>query len=955
MEHAKLPLEMPETKKDEGPVTCLGMTFENDQERREYFTEILRQKLPELKKIEGYPIGEDEDILALSDPPYYTACPNPFIKDFIKEWEEDKRKLYDDTGGEYHKEPFVSDVTEGKNDPYYNVHTYHTKVPPKAILRYLLHYTRPGDIVLDSMAGTGMTGIGAYYAGQRDIISSLGLKLDAEEVIYKKDAENQWIPFSRLGARRVILNDLSSMATFIAHNYMEPRDGAVVYQEANKVIKEIEDDFDWVYWTLHNPPLTVRKGIVQDVKKATTLDELKEALRSVNSAYIGKINYVVWSDVFICPECSGEVIYWEQAIDREAGETKSRFECPRCKTHLVKRNLERAWTYNHDKYVRKLIKQAKQIPVLINYTFNNERFEKAPDVFDHAMLNALDTCYRGQSVPCNPLPDGYNTRQPIESHGFSHVHHFYFGRTLLVAEQAWKRMPQKAKWFVTSFLARNATKTNRFVVNKHNPRGRINGPLTGTLYVPSLIVEQSVFNLLKDKISSIGIDQRVAVVQTASATQLCIPDQSIDYIFIDPPFGANIMYSEMNFIWESWLKVFTNSGPEAIQNPIQEKTLDSYRKLMVQCFEEAYRVLKPGRWMTVEFSNTQASVWNAIQTALQEAGFVVASVSALDKKHGGIKSMSNPTSVKQDLVISVYKPSGTYPLDEVSRKGSEGIIWDFVDEYLGKMEVFRELGGKSSFIPERDPKIIFDKAVSFFVVRGWTIPMSASEFQEGLANRYCVRDGMIFLQQQVNEYDKKRLLAKEFVQTTLFVSDENSAIEWLRQQLMQKPQTRQDLHPNFMKELQHISKHELIPELDVLLEQNFLMYDGTGPVPSQIHAYLSTDFKDLRNLEKEDPKLQAKAKNRWYVPDPNKQADLEKLRERSLLREFNGYIEELGKSKKKLRQFRTEAIRAGFKTAWGNQDYQTIVDVGQRLPEKVLQEDSTMLMYYDNAQVRLGM
>ena len=98
MKHAKLPLEMPETKKDEGPVTCLGMTFENDQERREYFTEILRQKLPELKKIEGYPIGEDEDILALSDPPYYTACPNPFINDFIKEWEREewRNRLWND-------------------------------------------------------------------------------------------------------------------------------------------------------------------------------------------------------------------------------------------------------------------------------------------------------------------------------------------------------------------------------------------------------------------------------------------------------------------------------------------------------------------------------------------------------------------------------------------------------------------------------------------------------------------------------------------------------------------------------------------------------------------------------------------------------------------------------------------------------------------------------------------
>ncbi len=71
-----------------GPVECLGMTFQNDEERREYFLEKLREKLkdPEFRKIEGFPIGSDEDILALSDPPYYTACPNPFIADFIKHY-----------------------------------------------------------------------------------------------------------------------------------------------------------------------------------------------------------------------------------------------------------------------------------------------------------------------------------------------------------------------------------------------------------------------------------------------------------------------------------------------------------------------------------------------------------------------------------------------------------------------------------------------------------------------------------------------------------------------------------------------------------------------------------------------------------------------------------------------------------------------------------------------------
>ena len=214
---------------------------------------------------------------------------------------------------------------------------------------------------------------------------------------------------------------------------------------------------------------------------------------------------------------------------------------------------------------------------------------------------------------------------------------------------------------------------------------------------------------------------------------------------------------------------------------------------------------------------------------------------------------------------------------------------------------------------------------------------------------------MVFLETQVAEYDKKRILAQEFMEMSLFVSDENTAIDWLRKQLLKKPQTRQDLHPDYMKEIQYISKYEKLPELDLLLEQNFLQYDGTGPVPSQIHAYLSTDFKDLRELDKEDPALRKKAKDRWYVPDPNKQADLEKLREKSLLREFGVYVDEINRSKKKLKQFRLEAIRAGFKKAWGEKDYKTIVDIGSKIPETVLQEDDKLLMYYDNAQIRLDM
>ena len=100
---------------DNGPVVCLGMTFNNDEERREYFRNELRKKLPELKQIEGFPIGDDEDIIALSDPPYYTACPNPWINDFIEEWEREKTEKYErDDNEEYHREPFAADVSEGK-------------------------------------------------------------------------------------------------------------------------------------------------------------------------------------------------------------------------------------------------------------------------------------------------------------------------------------------------------------------------------------------------------------------------------------------------------------------------------------------------------------------------------------------------------------------------------------------------------------------------------------------------------------------------------------------------------------------------------------------------------------------------------------------------------------------------------------------------------------------------
>jgi len=209
---------------------------------------------------------------------------------------------------------------------------------------------------------------------------------------------------------------------------------------------------------------------------------------------------------------------------------------------------------------------------------------------------------------------------------------------------------------------------------------------------------------------------------------------------------------------------------------------------------------------------------------------------------------------------------------------------------------------------------------------------------------------MFFLPNQIVEYEKARMKVAEAPQMEMFVSDERSAIDWLTDHLKNRPSTYQEIGPVFMEQLgAGWRKHEKRPELIQLLEDNFLQFDGLSEVPSQIHSYLSTNHKDLRGLEKNSPALVAKAKDRWYVPDPNKAQDLEKKREKALLKEFDAYKSFTGR---KIKESRLEVLRAGFRAAWAVKDYQTIIGIANKLPEETLQEDEKLLTLYDLALTR---
>ena len=920
---------------NDGPVKCLGLEFENDDARRAHFTEELRKKLqdPEFRKIEGFPIGEDEDILKLSDPPYYTACPNPWIADFIEEWKNQKPEKPADY--HYHREPFAADVSEGRSGLFYDAHSYHTKVPHKAIMRYILHYTEPGDIVFDGFCGTGMTGVAAQMCGDREAVKSLGYQVKSDGTILREETneegKKEWQPFSKVGERRAILNDLSPAATFIAYNYNTPIDIVVFEREARRILDEVQNECGWMYETLHT-----------------------------NGKTKGKINYIIWSDVFICPECAGNVVFWEAAFDKKHNSIKEVFPCPHCHAELTKRMAERAWTNKYDHATGKTVKQAKQIPVLINYTVSGKRLEKEPDahdisVFDKILSENINTWY-----PKDPLPNGDKTGEPIRL-GITNVHHFYRARSLKILstlrdKAKRSQFSRNINFLINSYDLTHSTLMTRIIFKSGGKKPILTGYQSGTLYIPSLPVEKNIIEgiqkqklgIIANSFAKIRLNQ---VTSTNSTTENLINEKQVDYLFIDPPFGSNIMYSELNYLSESWQKVKTNIKKEAIENRSQSKSLDDYRHLMNECFREAYRILKPGRWMTVEFSNTKASVWNGIQTALTDVGFIVANVSALDKKQGSFNAVTNTTSVKQDLVISAYKPNGGFENRFDQEAQTEEGVWDFIRTHLRYLPIIKKQGYDLVAIPERDPRILYDQVIAYYVRKGYNVPIDSQDFQLGLSQRFSERDGMYFLPEQVAEYDRKKMIGGgRPLQQSLFVSDEASAIEWLRSLLRDKPQSFQDINPLFMKEIGGWSKNEVGLELSTLLEQNFLPYDGKGPVPDQIHSYLSTNWKDMRNLTKNDPALVAKAKGRWYVTDPNKAGDLEKLREKALLKEF----EEYKQAKKKLKIFRLEAVRAGFKKAWQERDYKVIITVAEKIPNNVLEEDPKLLMWYDQAVTRAG-
>lgn len=574
-----------------GSVECLGMTFPSEDARREHFLRLLAEKLkdPVFRKQEGFPQGTDEAILAMSDPPFYTACPNPWLEDFVKHFGAPC-----DPEEPYSRGPFAADVNEGRSDAIYNAHSYHTKVPPRAIVRYLLNYTKPGDLVFDGFCGTGMTAAAAQLCADRAIVQSLGYRVDEKGIVFALENDGNkstWKEISTFGARRAIINDLSPAATFISYNYNRVCEADYFSSRVEPILAEAEQRFGWMFQTLHQPDPDQIESAEQDIAR----DQIPDIS---TSGPCGRINYIVWSDIFVCPECAGDLVFWDVAVDRENGKIFEKFQCPHCDSDLGKRDLEPKISIDHDLATRSDVKHRVQVPAYISYTFGSRRYEKQADGADIALARKLSSSHPENWHPAYPLKKGDKTSEPIKL-GITHTHHFYTQRSLTIL--AFYRSHGLAQWAPFSALTPRATKMHRIAASriggaKKGEGGATVGVINGTLYVPSLSVEMNVMDQAKDRLRAYNkawFEKYPTITTTQSSTEMSgIPESSIDYVFIDPPFGSNLMYSELNSLWEGWLKVFTEDTEEAVENKSQGKQLDDYRRLMTRCFREVFRILK---------------------------------------------------------------------------------------------------------------------------------------------------------------------------------------------------------------------------------------------------------------------------------------------------------------------------------------------------------------------------
>ena len=173
-----------------------------------------------------------------------------------------------------------------------------------------------------------------------------------------------------------------------------------------------------------------------------------------------------------------------------------------------------------------------------------------------------------------------------------------------------------------------------------------------------------------------------------TATDLIgIRDESVDYVYTDPPYGAKIQYLDLSAMWLAWLDLPVSDfdrGQEIIEGGTLEKTRDEYSDLMGESIRELYRVLKFDRWMSFVFNDKNPYYWHTIVETAQKVGFEYMGAVPQSNNKTSFKKRQHPSTVLSGQLIinfrKVRSPRAIMKLDvgddatDLILETSEGVI-----------------------------------------------------------------------------------------------------------------------------------------------------------------------------------------------------------------------------------------------------------------------------------------
>lgn len=155
-------------------------------------------------------------------------------------------------------------------------------------------------------------------------------------------------------------------------------------------------------------------------------------------------------------------------------------------------------------------------------------------------------------------------------------------------------------------------------------------------------------------------DYGKAVIHDAQKKFGELQDNSVDYILTDPPYGGEgIQYGELSMLWNLWLGYHEDLESEVAFNPYRNKSEADYAAGLKKAFAEAYRLLKPGRWMSVTFNNKDIKVWNSLISACKDAGFELVVVAPVRRSAPSLTERVMTKAPKSDVLIHFRKPNGS--------------------------------------------------------------------------------------------------------------------------------------------------------------------------------------------------------------------------------------------------------------------------------------------------------